>query len=78
VCACMRRLAQSGSGACAPGDEFGGRESIFSIPHTNEFVGMHKRAPEPTAACCGVNPCRRDYERGEMKARQKGPTAGRA
>jgi hypothetical protein len=57
------RRRRSAAGACVPGDEFGGRESIFSICHTNEFVGMRKRAPEPTAACCGVNPCRRDYER---------------
>jgi hypothetical protein len=57
----------TGAGACVPGDDFGGRESIFSDPHTNEFVGMRKRAPEPTAACCGVNPCRRDYEEEEKK-----------
>ena len=60
---CSDRMCWSDSGACVPGDEFGGRESIFSICHTNEFFGMRKRAPEPTAACCGVNPCRRDYER---------------
>jgi hypothetical protein len=69
VWAGMRRT-QCAAGACAPGDEFGDGESIFSIPHTNEFVGMHKRAPEPTAACCGVNPCRRDYEREEKKKMQ--------
>jgi hypothetical protein len=33
----------------------------------NEFVGFCKRAPEPTAACCGVNQCRRVYEEEEKK-----------
>ena len=63
---------RSAAGACVPGDEFGGRESIFSICHTNEFVGTCKRAPEPAAACCGVNPCRRDYERGDRDGAKKG------
>ena len=63
----VTKIRRSLAGACVTGDEFGGRESIFSIPHTNEFVGACKRALEPTAACCGVNPCRRDYEREEKK-----------
>jgi hypothetical protein len=42
-----RNFGPSPSGACIPGDDFGGRESIFSIPHTNEFSGMTKRAPDP-------------------------------
>jgi hypothetical protein len=33
----------------------------------NEFVGFCKRAPEPNAACCGVNQCRRVYEEEEEK-----------
>lgn len=49
--------------ACTPGDEFGGRESIFSICHTNEFSGPPILASEPTAACCRVIRCRRDYKR---------------
>ena len=49
--------------ACVPGDELCGRESIFSIPHTNEFSGTAKLAPEPTRACWRVIRCRRDYER---------------
>ena len=32
---------------------------------------MENRAPEPPAACCGVNPCRRDYEEGEKKKKKK-------
>ncbi len=57
--------------ACTPGDEFGGRESIFWICHTNEFSGLGVPAPEPARACCGVIRCRRDYERGKKKS---GPT----
>ena len=56
------------NGACTPGDEFGGRESIFWICHTNEFSGWGVLAPEPTRACWRVIRCRRDYERGESKA----------
>ena len=44
-------------------DEFGEHKSIFSLTHTNEFVGTCKSALEPTPACCGVNQCRRVYER---------------
>jgi hypothetical protein len=63
-CPCVNR-------ACTPGDEFGGRESIFRICHTNEFSGWSVLASEPTTACCGVIRCRRDYERGKRKSRKQ-------
>ena len=58
-----------GDGACAAADESGERESIFSLTHTNEFVGACRSAPEPTPACCGVNQCRRVYEREGKKTK---------
>jgi hypothetical protein len=62
------KFCRSPNGACTPGDEFGGRESIFWFCHTNEFSGWGVLAPEPTRACWRVIRCRRDYERGESKA----------
>jgi hypothetical protein len=41
---------------------------MFLLAHTNEFVGTCKCAVEPTPACCGVNQCRRVYERKEIKS----------
>ena len=62
-----REFCRRKAGACMPGDEFGGRESIFWIPHTNEFSGRCGRAREPRTQCCGVIRCRRDYKREKKK-----------
>ena len=62
------KFCRSPNGACMPGDEFGGRESIFWICHTNEFSGWGVLAPEPTRACWRVRRCRRDCEGEEKKS----------
>jgi methylmalonyl-CoA mutase N-terminal domain/subunit len=41
------KFCRSLVGKCISGDDFGGRESIFWISHTNEFSGMAKRAAQP-------------------------------
>jgi len=70
------KFCRSPNGACMTGDEFGGRESIFWICHTNEFSGWGVLAPEPTRACWGVIQCRRDYERGKKKVGGDSDLAG--
>jgi hypothetical protein len=43
---------------------FGGRESIFLFPHTNEFCGNQKVALEPGLACAPPKVRRWVYEKG--------------
>jgi hypothetical protein len=51
--------------ACKMVSPFGGRESIFSFSHTNEFCGTREVAREPGLAC-GSQKVRRWVHEGEI------------
>ena len=53
---------------CDPGDGLGGRESISIFAHTNDFVGIFARDPEPAGTADNVNQGRWVYEGGEKRA----------
>ena len=70
-----KRIWPSPTFVCRSGCVFGGRESIFKIPHTNEFFGMQKWAQKPAGACGRLGRGRWVYEEGAKRVAGAGVPA---